>query len=111
MQHYECISYKSWTSLNARYVVVLVRMYQLQGITDNRLYCVVLYCILLYCIVQHVFAHWQQASNFQPCGALSRFGKIEINAPITIVIIIIIIIVIISIINIILVVAVTLCPL
>ena len=25
-------------------------------------------------------AHWQQATNIQPCGALTSFGKIEINA-------------------------------
>ena len=35
-------------------------------------------------------AHWQQASKYQPCGASSRLGKIEINAPINIIIIIII---------------------
>ena len=27
-------------------------------------------------------AHWQQASKHSACSALSRFGKIEINAPI-----------------------------
>ena len=36
-------------------------------------------------------AHWQQASkSFQPCGALSRFGKIEINALINTIILMII---------------------
>ena len=34
--------------------------------------------------------HWQQASKLQPCGALNRFGKIEIHGLINIVIIIII---------------------
>ena len=44
-------------------------------------------------------AHWQQASKrVQPCGALSWFGKIEINAPINTIIIITIIIIIILII-------------
>ena len=36
-------------------------------------------------------AHWQQASKIQPCGALNYFGKIEINAPNSIMIIIIVI--------------------
>ena len=30
-------------------------------------------------------AHWQQASKLQACGALNRFGKIEINAPMNII--------------------------
>ena len=36
-------------------------------------------------------AHSQQASKLQPCSSFSLFGKIEINAPINVVIIIIII--------------------